>query len=147
MKKNLIWMFLAVISGLALGKLTFDKYENKDVVKASATMNVYMIKYGTYASVDEMKAKIIEVNKYMYIEKDKSVSAYVGVVLNKNNANKVARIYNNVTLEKVSIDNEAFMECLKEYEKLLDVTDDKNSILIIEKQVINKYEELVVQSE
>ena len=149
MKKTIIWVLLALISGALLGKFTFDRYENIDTKNVISYDNyVYMLKYGKYANFDEMKAKVTDVDRYIYIENDDRLTAYVAIAKTKENINKIKNIYanKNINLEivKEKIDNEEFIQNLNEYEKLLSASLDEKSLLIIEKQILSCYEELMV---
>ena len=149
MKKTIIWVLLALISGALLGKFTFDRYENVDTKNVISYDNyVYLLKYDKYNNFEEMKEKVTNVDKYIYIEKDDKVTAYVAIAKTKDNINKIKDIYNtkNINLEvtKEKIDNEEFIQNLNEYEKLLSASDDEKSLLIIEKQILYCYEELMV---
>lgn len=149
MKKTFIWVLIALLSGALLGKFTFDRYKNIDTMNViSYDKEIYMLKYGTYDSLDEMSNKITNVDRYIYIEKDNKVTAYVGIAKNLENANKIKDIYSakniKVTVVKETIDNEEFIQNLNEYEKLLEASDDEKSLLIIEKQILSCYEEVVV---
>ena len=149
MKKTIIWILLALISGALLGKFTFDRYENIDTKNVISYDNyVYMLKYGKYDNFDEMKDKVIDVDRYIYIENDDKVTAYVAIAKTKENINKIKNIYanKNINLEivKEKIDNEEFIQNLNEYEKLLSASLDEKSLLIIEKQILSCYEELMV---
>ena len=149
MKKTIIWVLLALISGALLGKFTFDRYENVDTKNVISYDNyVYLLKYDKYNNFEEMKEKVTNVDKYIYIEKDDKVTAYVAIAKTKDNINKIKDIYNtkNINLEvtKEKIDNEEFIQNLNEYEKLLSASDDEKSLLIIEKQILSCYEELMV---
>ncbi len=152
MKKTIFWIFLALISGLLLGKFTFDRYENLDTQNViSYDNNVYLLKYGTYSSLDEMSNKITDIDRYIYIEKNGIVTAYIGIAKTKENANKIKKIYDSkkieVSIVKESIENDEFIQNLNEYEKLLSATEDENSLLIIEKQILSCYESVVVNNE
>ena len=149
MKKTIIWVLLALISGALLGKFTFDRYENVDTKNViSYDNNVFMLKYGTYNSIDEMSSMVTSVDRYIYIQNDNKVTAYVGIAKTKENINKIKNIYanKNINLEivKEKIDNEEFIQNLNEYEKLLSASLDEKSLLIIEKQILSCYEELMV---
>lgn len=149
MKKTFIWVLIALLSGALLGKFTFDRYKNIDTMNViSYDKEIYMLKYGTYDSLDDMSNKITNVDRYIYIEKDNKVTAYVGIAKNLENANKIKDIYSakniKVTVVKETIDNEEFIQNLNEYEKLLEASDDEKSLLIIEKQILSCYEEVVV---
>lgn len=152
MKKTIIWIIVALISGAALGKLTFDRYENLDVQKViNLNDKIYMVKYGTYDSEDEMANKLTDVERYIYIVNNGKFSAYVGASTSLKNAQKIVSVYAakniKLTLEKVKINNEEFIQNLNEYEKLLDATEDEKSLIIIQKQIMSCYEQLVVENE
>lgn len=152
MKKTFIWIILALASGALLGKFVFDRYEKIDTKSVISYDNyVYMLKYGSYDSLDDMSNKVTSVDRYVYIEKDGKVNAYIGISKTKDNANKIKTIYDNknikLTLEKIQIENEEFIQNLNEYEKLLEVAEDEKSLLIIEKQILSCYEDLVVNNE
>ena len=151
MKKTIFWILLALVSGALLGKFTFDKYENVDIKQViSVNDKVYALKYGTFGNTEQMSEEISNVERYIYIEEENRVTAYVGITTTKENADKLKVIYDKknvpTSIEKISINNEEFIQNLNEYEKLLDATDDDNSLLIIEKQILSCYEQLVVES-
>ena len=152
MKKTLFWVFMALISGAFLGKVTFDKYENLDIQNVISLNNkIYMLKYGTYANLDEMQDDVTGVDRYIYIQDGDRISAYVAISTTKKNINKIKDIYLSknlkLTIEKVTINNDEFVQNLNEYEKLLEATEDEKSLLIIENQILSCYEELVVNNE
>lgn len=152
MKKYVLWTLFALISGALLGKITFDKYEKIDVKNTiKIDTNVYALKYKTYLSVEEMKDDITNIDRYIYIQKDDKVTAYVAISKDKENINKINDIYNvkNIFLTKeiININNDEFIQNLSEYEKLLSVAEDEKSLLIIENQILSCYEKLVVENE
>ena len=149
MKKTIIWVLLALISGALLGKFTFDRYENIDTKNVISYDNyIYMLKYGKYDNFDEMKDKVIDVDRYIYIENEDRLTAYIAIAKTKDNINKIKNIYKNKNINlkvvKEKIDNEEFIQNLNEYEKLLSASDDEKSLLIIEKQILSCYEEMLV---
>lgn len=152
MKKTLFWIVLALASGSLLGKFTFDTYENIEVRKViSVNDEVYMLKYGTYENVEQMIEEITDINRYIYIEEENKVTAYIGISTTKENINKIKTIYDNkgiiTSIKKLTISNEEFIQNLNEYEKLLSATEDEASLLIIQKQILSCYEELVATNE
>ena len=152
MKKTIIWVILALISGAILGKLTFDKYEKIDSTNViSYNKNLYSLSLGAYKSLDDMQKKIKDFDRYVYIKYEDNYKAYIAFSKTEDNINKLKKIYNKknikTSIDKVEIDNEEFIQNLNEYEKLLDVTDDENSLLIIENQILACYDEVVVKDE
>lgn len=151
MKKTFIWIFVALLSGSFLGKLTFDKYKKVDTVQVINNTNVYALRYGKYANLDEMQDDVNKVDRYIYIESENDISAYVALATTRESINKIKKIYKdkniNLTIVKINIENEEFIGNLNEYEKLLKATDDHKSILIIENQILSCYMNLVVDNE
>lgn len=56
-------------------------------------------------------------------------------------------IKDDVYMKKVNIDNVTFLESLNQYDNLVLNTSDKSTILTAEKQILSKYEELILRSE
>ena len=151
MKKTFIWIFIALLSGSFLGKLTFDKYKKVDTINVINNTNVYALRYGKYANLDEMQDDVSKVDRYIYIESKEDISAYVALALTRDSINKIKKVYKdkniNLTVSKINIENEEFIGNLNEYEKLLKATDDSKSLLIIENQILSCYMSLVVDNE
>lgn len=143
---------MALVSGTFLGKTTFDRYKKVDSINViSNNTNVYALRYGKYANLDEMQDDVTHVDRYIYIESKDDVSAYVALATTRDSINKIKKVYKdknlNLTVSKVNIENEEFIENLNEYEKLLKATDDYKSLLIIENQILSCYMNLVVDNE
>lgn len=143
---------MALVSGAFLGKTTFDRYKKVDSINViSNNTNVYALRYGKYANLDEMQDDVTLVDRYIYIESKDDVSAYVALATTRDSINKIKKVYKdknlNLTVSKVNIENEEFIENLNEYEKLLKATDDYKSLLIIENQILSCYMNLVVDNE
>lgn len=152
MKKTILWVFIALVSGALLGKLTFDKYDNLNIKQvANLDEKIYMLKYGEYNSEDDMSNKLKDIDRYIYIEEDGNYSVYLAITKTLDNANKILNLYTlkniKLEIEKVYIDNEEFISNLNEYEKLLSATDDEKSLLIIERQILSCYTTMVVEDE
>lgn len=152
MKKTIFWIILALVSGALLGKITFDFYDNVDTQNVISYDNyVYLLKYGKYDNFDEMKDKVTDVDRYIYIEKENTITAYVALSKTLENINKIKKVYDakNIKLEvvKEQINNDEFIQNLNEYEKLLSATEEEKSLLIIENQILSCYESVVMMSE
>ena len=98
-----------------------------------------------------MQASVTKVERYVYIEKTGEVSAYVAISTTNKNINKIKDVYSSkgitLSVEKVMINNDAFIQNLNEYEKLLEVAEDENSLLMIQNQILSCYEDEVVKDE
>ena len=152
MKKTILWILLAGISGIILGRLTFNKYENLTVENTiKLDDGVYMLKYGTYDSFDLMINDMSSIERFVYIKENEKYKAYIAISKSMDNINKIKKIYdnknNNLEIEQVNIDNNEFILNLDEYEKLLDACEDEKSILIVVNQILSCYEKLVSNDE
>lgn len=152
MKKTIIGIIIAILAGVLLAKLTFDKYEKVDTKNVVSYDNeVYMLKVDSYDSKDEMERSALDFERYIYIEKEGKVTVYIGIAKTLDNIEKIKKIYDDknvkTTVETVTINNDEFIQNLNEYEKLLDVTEDANSLLIIENQILSCYEDIMVKDE
>ena len=152
MKKLFFLTIIAMISGFFLGKYTFRLYEKKDsniVEVSNESSYVYMMKIGSYSDKNNMISELSNVDKYIYSISDGIYNAYVGITFSKKSAKKFVNIYNNenLSIEKVFLSNKKFISKLKKYDKLIEATEDTNSLLIIEKQILSNYEDMVIKNE
>lgn len=152
MKKTIIWIIFALVCGGLLGRITFNFYEKLGTQNViSYDKYVYLLMYGKYNSFDDMKNNVTDLDRYIFIKKDNIYYVYLAISKTKDNMNKIKKIYDNKNIKckivREIIDNEEFIQNLNEYEKLLTATEDDNSILIIEKQILSCYESVVVAGE
>ena len=56
-------------------------------------------------------------------------------------------VTDNIYIRKENINNKEFIDNLKQYDKLVNETYDKNIIVNAEKQILSRYEELVIRNE
>lgn len=152
MKKKVLSILFAIIFGLLIGKGIINKYDNNAIVAAKTFDNeVYAILYGSYNSLKEVDENTRELDKYIYIEEGNLYYVYLALTKTKENAVKFKNIYkdlnNKVSIVKINIDNNEFILNLEEYEKLLNETTDKNSLIIIENQILACYLDTVVNDD
>ena len=149
MKKIVLCSILAIISGGILGKITFDRYDKLNVNPViKLDKNVYMLKYDTYKTKEDMLNNTSNLERYIYIEKDNKFYVYVAVAKTMDSINKLKNIYSgDLKVEKVNIKNDGFIQNLDEYEKLLKSTDDTDSLKVIENEILSCYEKWVVNNE
>ena len=151
MKKMFLLTLVAMISGFLLGKFTFGKYEkiNETLNATKEASYIYMINYGSYDNKDKMINELKEIDKYIYSYENNMYNAYIGITGNMNNAQKIKNIYNNSNLQiqKIYISNDNFIKKLKNYDKLIAATEDNNSLIILQKQILILYEDMVIKNE
>lgn len=152
MKKTIIWIMFAILSGAVLGKVTFDKYSSLKVDEViSYNTNTYMLKYKTYSSKKKMEEDVKKIDRYIYIKEGNDITVYLAITSSKDNIKKIKKIYDEenikTSIKRVDIENEEFIQNLNEYEKLLTAAYSKSSLITIENQILSCYEKLVVNDE
>ena len=109
-----------------------------------------MLQYGVYSSNDSMVENTKNLKNYFYYIENNKYHVIIGVTLDKDLKDKIKKansIDNDIYIKKVSINNDEFIESLKQYDNLIKNTEDKTTILTAEKQILSKYEELIINNE
>lgn len=150
MKKYLISIISCVLVGLLMGKIIFEQYKSNDTLAVSTTSiseEVYFFQTGVYSSLDNMKKAMSNINSYAYILEDNKYYVFLAITKNEENKEKLKNYFNslsyNIYIKKITIDNEAFLNTLNEYDKLLKDASSNSDIKKINDAVLEKYEELV----
>ena len=151
MKNNIKYIIIAAIIGITLGKYTFNEYKENKVRTIKEKANyIYLMQYGVYKNENIMKENTIKLKNYFYFLDNKGYHVLIGITKNKNNKKKIVDSYElltNIYMKRVKIDNEDFIEVLNQYDTLINQTNDKTVIINAEKQILSKYEELVLNNE
>lgn len=150
MKKYLISIISCVLVGLLMGRIIFEQYKSNDTLTVSTTSiseEVYFFQTGVYSSLDNMKKAMSNINSYAYILEDNKYYVFLAITKNEENKEKLKNYFNslsyNIYIKKITIDNEAFLNTLNEYDKLLKDASSNSDIKKINDAVLEKYEELV----
>ena len=108
------------------------------------------MQYGVYSDIDNLNSSVSNINNYIYVKEDDGYHVYVGISKNEKNLDKIGGflgVSENIYNKRVKIDNIEFLEALDQYDVLIEQTDDKEVIINAQKQVLSKYEELILQNE
>ena len=139
---------ISIIIGSICGKLMFNIYnkEMTDVFKSSEKL--LFLQSGVYSSKESMETECRRLNSYIYTKDDKYYRVFIGITKQSALVNKLKEYYgdtaNDIYVKEIEVNNPAFNEILDQYDQLLANTDDKETIWTIIKQVLSKYEELVI---
>jgi len=130
----------------------FNQYEKEELEKVSSEKNtVYFLQIGVYSSLDSMKQNLKNVETYIYEEVDNLFYAYVGILNDESNLEKVEGYFKNLDYviyrKEKKIKSKPFIEILNQYDLMLKETNDSKTIGIIMNQIISKYEELVLNDQ
>lgn len=148
--KMFIIISFTIILGMFLGTYIYkaSKLETKNTFKEETS--VYMLQYGVYSSIQSMKDSTVNLSDYFFFKDNDGYHAIIGIVINKNLSDKIRDSYNikdNIYIKEVKVSNMEFIENLKQYDLLVESLNDNNAILSAEKQILSKYEELVLNNE
>lgn len=151
-KKSIIFILSAVILGFCLSKYLNENknYEAKEVFSESTDKEVYLMQYGVYSSVESLNKNVKNLTNYIYYNDLGKYHVIIGITSNKDLKNKIEKAYglnNNTYLKKITISNYEFLESLKQYDLLIKNTENNNTITVAEKQILSKYEELILNNE
>lgn len=152
-KKSVIYVLLSILIGFCIGKYIYNGYsmEAENVFKDSnKNSDVYLVQYGVYSNNDLMLQNTKKLKNYFYYVDDNKYHVLIGITKNIDLKEKIMNaqgIKDDVYMKKVNIDNVTFLESLNQYDNLVLNTSDKSTILTAEKQILSKYEELILRSE
>jgi len=150
--KSIIPAILCILVGFFMSNFMFNQYEKEELEKVSSEKNtVYFLQIGVYSSLDSMKQNLKNVETYIYEEVDNLFYAYVGILNDESNLEKVEGYFKNLDYviyrKEKKIKSKPFIEILNQYDLMLKETNDSKTIGIIMNQIISKYEELVLNDQ
>ena len=151
MKKLIVPLFSAIVIGLVLGKYFFSQYEDKIDTAFKNDEKIYVLQQGVYSTMDNAKKYTTKLDYYIVDHDDKYYRVYAAITYNKNNVERLEGYFvskgNDIYVRELSTNNLEFLELLKQYDLLLESSSGDNELLQIEKQILSKYEELVLTNE
>lgn len=148
MKKYLFPVTISLLIGISMAYFIIKQYEGMPILAVSSNAEtLYYVERGIYSDLENMENNMKEFTDYIYNTENNQYHTYIGITTNKENALKIQNYYKNLgydtnLVEKIT-DNKEFINILKQYDELLNKTDDSESIKTICNQVLAKYEEMV----
>lgn len=135
--KGISSIFFAVTLGLICGFLLYKTYSKETKYLVSNNV-VYLIEYKEYSNYDSMKLANLN-NDYTYYKDKNTYYTVLGFSMDKNNLDKIKKIYKDVNIIKCYIDNKDFIDKLKNYDQELSKTNNKDKIKEILNNIISTY--------
>lgn len=147
-KKYLTSILLSLSIGVFFAYFIIHQYESLGSIQVSSkATEIYYIQKGEYSDRKSMEDDMKVFTNYIYNVEENMYHSYIGISNYKNNAEKVQNVYKNegidTTIKESIVDNFEFINLLKEYDGILSKTDDAESIKVISRQILAKYEEYV----
>ena len=147
--KSIIVLLFITMFGIYIGSYLYKSYLYKSKNKNLNLIKIYLLEYGTYNSYESMEENGKDIENYFYYNDKEGYHILLGITINKNIISKIGESYENIAninIREDYIDNMEFIENLKQYDNLI-INSNKTEILQIEKQVLGKYEDLILNNE
>ena len=146
MKKLLLTCLFTTTLSVLFGSYIFTSYKRtiENIISASlVNEKVYMLLYGSYNSKEKVDKLLLD--NYILEEENGFYKVYVGANISLENANKIKEIYrekgNIIYIREKYISSLEFVDYMQTNE--VDFSSlDKDKILSIENNIINKYKEI-----
>jgi len=146
--KNFIIILFIIMFGIYIGTYLYNSYllRNKDKIN---TYKIYILEYGVYNSYESMEENGKNIDNYFYYSDKEGYHILLGITKNKNIITKIGESYENIAninIREDYTDNMEFIESLNQYDNLI-INSNKTEVIQAEKQILSKYEELVLNEE
>lgn len=146
--KNFIIILFIIMFGIYIGTYLYNSYllRNKDKIN---TYKIYILEYGVYNSYESMEENGKNIDNYFYYNDKDGYHILLGITKNKNIITKIGESYENIAninIREDYTDNMEFIESLNQYDNLI-INSNKTEVIQAEKQILSKYEELVLNEE
>ena len=145
----LLIIFCSLLS-VIYGKYIIDIYKSNTIEVISEYENIYILQQGVYSTFDNANKNSKDLYYYIVEKDDKYYRVYVGITQNKENSEKVKGIYKgkgkDIYVWEKQVNNNEFLEALKQYDNMLNEKNEEKDILEVEKKVLEKYEELIIKN-
>ncbi len=128
--------------------MIIHQYESlENITVSSMATKIYYVQRGVYSNRESMENNMKDFSNYIYNVEDNMYHTYIGVSKNKANAIKIQKVYEKNGIDTIIKDNivdtSDFIEILEKYDKILSKTEDEESIKVLSRQTLSKYEEYV----
>lgn len=149
--KKLSFFLFVIALGIFSGFYIFKQYEKEKTKEVfSETNTIYLLQYGVYKDKSNMEEAGKDISDYFYYKDDDGYHIIIGITENKNLSNKIKdsyKITSNIYIKEKKISNNEFMESLRQYDNLVNSSDSDIAIINAEKQILSKYEEIILKNE
>lgn len=137
LKKIFMPIFLSVIAGAICGRLLFSIYEDKAVSVMDSNV-IYMLIDSSYDDYDSMKASSL--SNYVYYQDDGKYNSVIGITKNKDNINKIEKIYNKeLDVKKYLLSDQDLISKINDYDEEIRNSDNDEEIKKIVLEVLELY--------
>lgn len=143
-----ITILLCLVVGFFIGKFIIDEYKGSlnTTPVFMEKEEIYLIQFGVYSSLDSLNKNTEKLTSYVYENIDGKYHVYIGVTNSESNLEKMLSYFNKKSfstyVKTLELSDKKFIELLKQYDLLLENTNDESIMESIIKTVLSKYEEV-----
>lgn len=146
MKKYLLTIIASLLVGFLLSFYMLKEYEKTDIFPVfNESETAYLIQQGVYSSMESMQENTTHLTDYIYSVIDNMYYVYIGISLDSSNVDKIQKYYQSKDIDTIvkttTLTDQEFIASLRQYDMVLNNTDDEDTIKEICKQVLSKYKE------
>ena len=149
-KVFIIIVFTSLV-GIFLGTYIYKASKIEEETVFNETYSIYMLQYGVYKNADNMKKNTTNLPDYFFFKDKDGYHVIIGIIENKDLSSIITKSMNikneDIYLKEIKVSNMEFIESLRQYDNLISTSKDDNFIINAEKQILSKYEELVLNNE
>ena len=138
MKKYLFPVTISLLIGISMAYFIIKQYEGMPILAVSSNAEtLYYVERGIYSDLENMENNMKDFTDYIYNTENNQYHTYIGITTNKVYALIIQNFFKNlgydtILVEKIT-DNKEFINILRQYDELLNKTDDSESIKTISK--------------
>lgn len=141
--KKILPIILGLVVGLAFTKLFYTSYSTS--LAFNDNLTIYALQQGVYSSVESIKQNV-NLNYYIYEKNNNMYHVYAAFTSNYDNVNKLKGFFENlgysIYVKEINMNSNKFTETIKQYDLLLERTNDDKTIEAIIANVLAVYEEV-----
>ena len=143
MKKFLMVIILAIITGVAFSLFIFSKYEERETSKE--VNKIYFVQQGVYSNYSNMVKNTDKLEAYTYEKDNGKYYVYVCFTAKEDNLRLIEQYFKSlnysINIKEKDLNKIEFLNVLNEYDYLMSAITKEETIKNICKQLVKKYEE------
>lgn len=140
--KKLLPILLGLIVGLFFTKIFYTSYNASYVFNENT--KIYVFQQGVYSSLESVEQNV-NLNYYIYEKNNDMYYVYAGFTSKQENVEKLKGFFEkkgySIYVKEINIPSNYFTEVLKQYDLLLERTEDETIIETINASILSEYEE------
>ncbi len=146
MKKYLTTIIISILVGFLLSYYMLKEYESVNIIPVfNVKETAYLVQQGVYSSMESMQENTSSLTDYIYSVIDNMYYVYIGISLESDNVSKIQDYYKNkginTIIKTTTISDNELIDSLRQYDMLLQGTEEEEAIKEVIKQTLSKYKE------